>query len=508
MKHPESSDSREAGGGDAVDAPPTLRRSLLTGALGFCLASLCVFATVAFAERWMYARLGLYGAYIAWTALFILLGGGALGTLAVGRWRLPRFYSALRTGLLRVRRRLGRRLLHAPRRGGRVGRFARRVRPHGLCLRARVRRGALGTELLGRAFRSEPIGYFLGSALNDAVGGRAGMLLWGAAYGLAWAPGSGRLCTWRRRAARRNKVRTSAVGWEVGWSAANSNQNHDLGGRRGLRRRVGRLRALKGRRGWDAAARLAWTVACAALLAHVACAFHFYHGWGHDAAYLDTARQTNEVFGLDWGGGLYINYALLTGWVLDVSCWWLRGLDSYRRRRGRSWPCGTDFCSSSSSTPRSSSRAAWRAGRGSCVCAGVCLAWLARRPRPSDSRRVRGFALARGGLNAMDSLPWGAPPTCSARSALPFYYGWVNLALAALAMVGTLPGRTQGLGLITEPLFADLQIGRVAFARINLWATLAGALFCARRRAFDRPLRQPRRTHGRGRGARRRSSSG
>jgi len=61
--------------------------------------------------------------------------------------------------------------------------------------------------------------------------------------------------------------------------------------------------------------------------------------------------------------------------------------------------------------------------------------------------------------------------------ALPFYYGWVNLAVAALAMVGTLPGRTQGLGLITEPLLADLQLDRVLFARINFWATLTGALF-------------------------------
>ena len=61
---------------------------------------------------------------------------------------------------------------------------------------------------------------------------------------------------------------------------------------------------------------------------------------------------------------------------------------------------------------------------------------------------------------------------------LPFYYGWVNLFIAALAMVGTLPGRTQGLGLITEPLLRDLQIDRVVFARINLWATLIGALFC------------------------------
>ena len=61
--------------------------------------------------------------------------------------------------------------------------------------------------------------------------------------------------------------------------------------------------------------------------------------------------------------------------------------------------------------------------------------------------------------------------------ALPFYYGWINVFIAALAMVGTLPGRTQGLGLITEPLLRDLQIDRVHFARINLWATLIGALF-------------------------------
>src|ERR687894_402705 len=58
-----------------------------------------------------------------------------------------------------------------------------------------------------------------------------------------------------------------------------------------------------------------------------------------------------------------------------------------------------------------------------------------------------------------------------------YYYGWVSVALAALAMVGTLPGRTQGLGLITEGLIADLGIDRVAFAQINLWATLAGAAF-------------------------------
>jgi len=58
------------------------------------------------------------------------------------------------------------------------------------------------------------------------------------------------------------------------------------------------------------------------------------------------------------------------------------------------------------------------------------------------------------------------------------YYGWVVLGVACAAMLGTLPGRTQGLGLITEPLLRDLNIGRVAYAQMNLVATVIGGLFC------------------------------
>lgn len=59
-------------------------------------------------------------------------------------------------------------------------------------------------------------------------------------------------------------------------------------------------------------------------------------------------------------------------------------------------------------------------------------------------------------------------------------YGWVIVVLAALAMVGTLPGRTHGLGMITERLLQDSTLGldRARFGYINLWATLIGALFC------------------------------
>lgn len=52
------------------------------------------------------------------------------------------------------------------------------------------------------------------------------------------------------------------------------------------------------------------------------------------------------------------------------------------------------------------------------------------------------------------------------------------LGMAALAMVATLPGRTQGLGLITEPLLSGLNLDRVRYAELNFWATIIGAAFC------------------------------
>lgn len=87
---------------------------------------------------------------------------------------------------------------------------------------------------------------------------------------------------------------------------------------------------------WLYTVRAAWTFACISLIAHFICAFHFYHDWSHALAYLDTARQTEEVVGLNWGGGLFINYAVLIAWIVDVGWWWLSGIDSYRNRN-RLW---------------------------------------------------------------------------------------------------------------------------------------------------------------------------
>ena len=78
--------------------------------------------------------------------------------------------------------------------------------------------------------------------------------------------------------------------------------------------------------------RLAFTAAVGALTAHYISAFNYYHHWSHESAYIETTRQTAEVFKVNWGGGIFINYALLMLWIAEVGWWWVAGTDSYRRR--------------------------------------------------------------------------------------------------------------------------------------------------------------------------------
>jgi MFS family permease len=76
------------------------------------------------------------------------------------------------------------------------------------------------------------------------------------------------------------------------------------------------------------------------------------------------------------------------------------------------------------------------------------------------------------------ALDQPARPFASWRSGI--YYGWVMVPVAAAAMVATFPGRTFGLGIVTERLLADGSLGlsRTSYGEINLWATLIGATFC------------------------------
>ncbi len=83
--------------------------------------------------------------------------------------------------------------------------------------------------------------------------------------------------------------------------------------------------------------RLAWTCGCVAYLVHVACAFEYYHYWSHSAAFNATAKQTAETVGLDWGGGLYVNYAFTLVWLADAVWWWAAAPGYLARPRLIEW---------------------------------------------------------------------------------------------------------------------------------------------------------------------------
>jgi hypothetical protein len=170
---------------------PSLGRSLFIGGAGFCLVSLCVFATVAFAEKWMYAQLGMLGAYVVWTALFILLGGGVLGSLVAGKWRLPKFY--LLFGAAFFAYAVGWVTAYFFWRDG-AGEWLGSLA--GSLLMGSVLAAGFGVvrsslNLSAVLFVANSAGYFLGSALNNTIKGSTGMILWGCVYGLCLGAGLG-----------------------------------------------------------------------------------------------------------------------------------------------------------------------------------------------------------------------------------------------------------------------------------------------------------------------------
>src|SRR5829696_1735985 len=170
---------------------PSLANSIATGAIGFGVVSLCVFATVAFAERWMYQNLGLFGSCLTWTVLFILLSGAVVGSLVAGRWRLPRFYLLWAVAFFAYAAMwiiayfsLG----HTS--GELAGALAGSVL---MAVVVAVGFRSLGsiTKLSAILFVSNSLGYFLGAALFDALRGPTGMLLFGVVYGVFFGAGIG-----------------------------------------------------------------------------------------------------------------------------------------------------------------------------------------------------------------------------------------------------------------------------------------------------------------------------
>jgi hypothetical protein len=170
---------------------PSFGRSLLTGSLGFGAVSLFVFATVAYGETWMYNNLGLLGAYLAWTLLFVLLGGGVLAPLVVRRWEAPRFYLLFAAAFFAYAAGwIGSYFLLPAFVGEWIGSLV------GSLLMGLVFASGFGVKdsaykLSAILFIANSLGYFLGSAMYDYLEAKTGMLLWGLIYGLCLGAGIG-----------------------------------------------------------------------------------------------------------------------------------------------------------------------------------------------------------------------------------------------------------------------------------------------------------------------------
>jgi hypothetical protein len=172
-----------------ISAAPSLPRSIVTGAIGFCLVSLCVFATVAFGERWLYRNLGVTGAYVTWTVLFVLLSGALFGSLV--RVSLPRFYllwtiaffayaASWSAAYFILRRTTGEVV------GALVGSILM-----GVVLAAGLRAFGSLAKICAVLLVANAAGYFLGAAIFTSFLNATGMLLFGVIYGLFFGAGIG-----------------------------------------------------------------------------------------------------------------------------------------------------------------------------------------------------------------------------------------------------------------------------------------------------------------------------
>jgi len=64
---------------------------------------------------------------------------------------------------------------------------------------------------------------------------------------------------------------------------------------------------------------------------HIVIALGHHHHWNHDAAVRETARQTAAVYGVAWGGGVYVNYVFVAVWLVDLWRWRVRPTEYFAR---------------------------------------------------------------------------------------------------------------------------------------------------------------------------------
>jgi len=84
-------------------------------------------------------------------------------------------------------------------------------------------------------------------------------------------------------------------------------------------------------------ARATFTLGAMALVVHTALALHLRHAWSQADAMREIARQTAEVTGLGFSGGLFVNYAFLAFWMAEAGWWWRYPAAHFGRGSSARW---------------------------------------------------------------------------------------------------------------------------------------------------------------------------
>ena len=79
------------------------------------------------------------------------------------------------------------------------------------------------------------------------------------------------------------------------------------------------------------ASRTLWAAGALLTLIHSVAAFGIFYGWSHETARRVTTEQTAALTGLEFSGGIYINYAFIVVWLADAA-WWCLSPRSYAAR--------------------------------------------------------------------------------------------------------------------------------------------------------------------------------
>jgi hypothetical protein len=89
---------------------------------------------------------------------------------------------------------------------------------------------------------------------------------------------------------------------------------------------------------------LAWrlnALGASVFVLHVFLAMQIRHGWSHESAVRETARQTEALFGIRDGSGVWLNYLMALLWMADV--WRSRNPISVGAQTSRRWLKGFLF---------------------------------------------------------------------------------------------------------------------------------------------------------------------